>query len=252
MLLHGADGAVMFYREFANRLNTQSTIYGLESPLLSDPEFQIPDSIEQLAVGYVERIRALRPQGPYRIAGYSFGGVLAYEIAKQLENSGAKVETVILYDIGNPALLEHNGALERLKLFWEDQEQRSTSEKLFSLTKRIGKAIKDRTTVEVEHRVAKLASPTMLASNFWRHKKAREHHMAMEESYVPEAISCPVRVIAATGNSSKFRIDESMGWSEVAPDLRVENTEGSHLELFEMQYVGQLVHLTEKFLDELN
>ena len=178
MLLHGADGAVMFYREFANRLNTQSTIYGLESPLLSDPEFQIPDSIEQLAVGYVERIRALRPQGPYRIAGYSFGGVLAYEIAKQLENSGAKVETVILYDIGNPALLEHNGALERLKLFWEDQEQRSTSEKLFSLTKRIGKAIKDRTTVEVEHRVAKLASSTMLASNFWRHKKAREHHMA--------------------------------------------------------------------------
>ena len=64
MLLHGADGAVMFYREFANRLNTQSTIYGLESPLLSDPDFQIPDSVEELAIGYVERIRVLRPQGP--------------------------------------------------------------------------------------------------------------------------------------------------------------------------------------------
>ena len=159
------------------------------------------------------RIRALQPQGPYRIAGYSFGGVLAYEIAKQLEDSGDKVETVILYDIGNPALLEHNGALERLKLFWDDQEQRSTSKKLFSLTKRIGKAIKDRTTVEVEHRVAKLASPTTLASNFWRHKKAREQHMSMEENYVPKTIGCPVRVISATGNSFKFRIDESMGLS---------------------------------------
>ena len=94
---------------------------------------------------------------PYRIAGCSFGGVLAYEIAKQLEVAGEKVETVILYDIGNPALLEHNGAIERLKLFWDDQEQRSTSKKLFSLTKRIGRAIKDRTTVEVEHRVSKLA-----------------------------------------------------------------------------------------------
>ena len=252
MLLHGADGAVMFYREFANRLNTQSTIYGLESPLLSDPDFQIPDSVEELAIGYVERIRVLRPQGPYRIAGYSFGGVLAYEIARQLEVAGDKVETVILYDIGNPALLEHNGAIERLKLFWDDQERRSTPEKLFSLTKRIGKAIKDRTTVEVEHRVAKLASSAALDSNFWRHKRAREQHMVMEESYVPEAIGCPVRVVAATGNSSKFRIDESMGWSGVVADLRIETAEGSHLELFEAQYVGRMVQLTEKFLAELD
>ena len=227
-------------------------IYGLESPFLSDPEFLIPDSVEQLAVGYVERIRALQPQGPYRLAGYSFGGVLAYEIAQQLESDGEKIETVIMYDIGNPSLLEHNGAIERLKLFWDDQEQRSTSEKLFSLTKRIGKAIKDRTTVEVEHRVAKLASPAMLASNFWRHKKAREEHMVMEESYVPEAIGCPVRVVSATGNSFKFRIDETMGWSGVAKDLRIESAEGSHLELFETQYVGRLVHLTEKFLEELD
>ena len=109
-------------------LKTQSTIYGLESPLLSDPEFQIPDSVEQLAVGYVQRIRALQPEGPYRLAGYSFGGVLAYEIAQQLESDGEKIETVIMYDIGNPSLLEHNGAIERLKLFWDDQEQRSTSE----------------------------------------------------------------------------------------------------------------------------
>ena len=252
MLLHGADGAVMFYREFANRLETQSTVYGLESPMLSDAEFEVPDSVEQLAVGYVERIRMLQPQGPYRIAGYSFGGVLAYEVAKQLEVGGDKVETLILYDIGNPALLEHNGAIERLKMFWDDQEKRSTSKKLFSLTKRIGKAIKDRTTVEVEHRVSKIASPAVLDTNFWRHKRAREQHMSLEESYVPKAIDCPVRVVAATGNSSKFRIDENMGWSEVAADLRIENAEGSHLELFETQYVGRLVQLTEKFLGELD
>ena len=194
----------------------------------------------------------IQPQGPYRIAGYSFGGVLAYEIARQFEAAGDKVETVILYDIGNPALLEHNGALERLKLFWDDQEQQSTSKKLFSLTKRIGKAIKDRTTVEVEHRVAKLASPAMLASNFWRHKKAREQHMAMEEGYVPGKIGCPVRVVCATGNSFKFRIDETMGWSGVVADLKIETAEGSHLELFEAQYVGRLVQLTEQFLGELD
>ena len=66
ILLHGADGAVMFYREFANRLKTQSTIYGLESPFLSDPEFLIPDSVEQLAVGYVlSLIHISEPTRPY-------------------------------------------------------------------------------------------------------------------------------------------------------------------------------------------
>ena len=43
-----------------------------------------------------------------------------------------------------------------------------------------------------------------------------------------------------------------MGWSGVAKDLRIESAEGSHLELFETQYVGRLVHLTEKFLEELD
>jgi len=252
ILLHGADGAVMFYREFAKRLSTESAIYGIESPLLSDPEFEIPDTVEELASGYVGAIRAVQPKGPYRIAGYSFGGVLAYEIARRLEDAGETIETLILYDIGNPALLEHNKALERLKLFWEDQEDKSTTTKLFNLTKRFGKAVKDRTTVEIENRVARRASAGNLDSNFWRHKKARERHMAIEESYVPEPINCPVRVVSATGNSAKFKIDENMGWADVASDLRIEHAQGSHLELFEPEYVGQIVQATEKFLQELD
>jgi len=251
ILLHGADGAVMFYREFANRLTTASTIYGFESPLLNDPEFQIPDNVEELAVVYVDAIRTVQPQGPYRIAGYSFGGVLAYEVASQLEAMGETIEILIMYDIGNPALLEHNKALERLKLFWQDKESKTTTSKLFNLTKRIGKAVKDRTTVEIEHRVARQASTEKLNSNFWRHKKARERHMTIEESYTPQEISCPVRVVSATGNSSKFRIDENMGWAGVASDLRVKKTTGSHLELFDKQYVDQMVQATETFLKEL-
>ena len=42
-----------------------------------------------------------------------------------------------------------------------------------------------------------------------------------------------------------------MGWSGVAADLRIENTDGSHLELFEEAYVDQIVRVTEKFLGEL-
>ena len=120
------------------------------------------------------------------------------------------------------------------------------------MTKRIGKAVKDRTTVEIENRVAKRSSGDKLDSNFWRHKKTRERHMTIEESYVPEPINCPVRVVSATGNSSKFRIDENMGWAGVVSDLKIEKIGGSHLELFEPKFVDEIVQATEIFLSELD
>lgn len=56
------------------------------------------DTIEGLAARYVQGIRELQPSGPYRVAGYSFGAVLALEIAQQLLASGEEVETLFLLD----------------------------------------------------------------------------------------------------------------------------------------------------------
>ena len=246
-LVHGADGAVMFYRDFANRLDTDSAIYGVESPFLSDPNHEIHENVEDMASAYLVAMRIAQPTGPYRIAGYSFGGVLAYEMVRQLEAAGAEVELLVLYDIGNPALLKHNRALERLKIFWEQQENKSTSTKLLNLTTRLGRAVKDRTAFEVENRVARLKTNVGVDSTFWRHKKARESHMTMEESYVPKAVSCPVGVVVAKGNSSKFRIDDNMGWGDLVGDLRIQEVQGSHLELFEDPFVEGIIKATETF-----
>jgi amino acid adenylation domain-containing protein len=56
------------------------------------------ETLEQLASVYVEGIRKLQPRGPYRIAGYSFGGVIALEIAQQLQGLGEEVECLFLLD----------------------------------------------------------------------------------------------------------------------------------------------------------
>jgi amino acid adenylation domain-containing protein len=250
-LLHGADGAVMFYRDFANRLNTQSSIYGLESPFLNVPNFQIPDSVEELAEEYVKAILAIEPQGPYRIAGYSFGGVLAYEIARQIEKMGNQIEMVILYDVGNPALLQYNSWAKRLMIFWAQEKNNSLPTKLTNLAKRISRSVKDRASFEFENRLAKTISVDRLDNTFWRHKKAREQHMAIEERYAPEPVGFPARIVFATGNSSKLRVEEDMGWAGVASDLQVQRIEGSHLEIFDKEYVGEIVQATETFLLEL-
>ena len=74
--------------------------------------------------------------------------------------------------------------------------------------------------------------------------------MTMEESYVPQAVRCPVGVVVAKGNSSKFRVDDKMGWGDLVSDLRIQEVQGSHLQLFEEPFVEGIVKATEIFLNE--
>ncbi|MEH6836540.1 MULTISPECIES: amino acid adenylation domain-containing protein [Falsihalocynthiibacter] len=56
------------------------------------------ETVEQLAATYIESILKLQPQGPYRIAGYSFGALVAFEIAQQLQALGRDVEQLLILD----------------------------------------------------------------------------------------------------------------------------------------------------------
>jgi amino acid adenylation domain-containing protein len=72
-------------------------LHGLQADGL-DGTGRLPGSIAEMAARYVERIRAVQPDGPYRIVGWSFGGLVAHEIAVQLRESGAEVALLALLD----------------------------------------------------------------------------------------------------------------------------------------------------------
>ena len=58
----------------------------------------MPDTIEEMAAGYIERMRAVQPEGPYYLLGWSLGGVVAYEMAVQLQAQGDDIELLALLD----------------------------------------------------------------------------------------------------------------------------------------------------------
>ena len=248
-LIHGADGSVLFYRDFAQRLKTDRTIYAVESPSISESGWAIPDTLEEVAAEYLKAIRTVQPTGPYWIAGYSFGGVAAFEIARQLEDAGDDIETLLLYDIPNPSIASQTGALTRIKKFWQRQEDSGKRMKVAKLTKRTLEAVRDRAKTEIENRIARGKSDET-GSAFWRHTKARERHMLIEESYVPQKLQGPLRLVSATGNGSKFRVDEQMGWGFVSDNLKVWEVPGVHLELFNAEFVSGMLESTEFFLEE--
>ena len=94
---HMRDGEVLSYRDLARHLPPDQPLYGLQSRGL-DGISPLNTRIEDMARDYVEEIRKFHPHGPYAICGWSFGGVVAFEVARQLEREGQSVALVALFD----------------------------------------------------------------------------------------------------------------------------------------------------------
>ncbi|WP_448698850.1 alpha/beta fold hydrolase [Streptomyces avidinii] len=101
-LVHPIGGNVFCYRPLAAELDADRPVFGLTAPGLTAPG-PVPDAtVEELAAAHVEALRRVRPEGPYHLAGWSFGGLLAHEAAVQLRSAGQEVATLTLLDTGYP------------------------------------------------------------------------------------------------------------------------------------------------------
>jgi amino acid adenylation domain-containing protein len=95
-LVHPIGGEVLAYVPLARRLAGLRAVYGLQVP---DREAgAAAPSLEEMAADYLRSVRETCPEGPYVLGGWSMGGVVAFEMARQLEILGEPVERVILID----------------------------------------------------------------------------------------------------------------------------------------------------------
>jgi amino acid adenylation domain-containing protein len=100
-LLHPVGGTVFTYQALARRLDPHLPIYGVRARGL-EPGEQPAGNLEAMATLYLEAVRTRQPVGPYRLAGHSFGGVVAYEMARQLVERREQVEALVLLDSPGP------------------------------------------------------------------------------------------------------------------------------------------------------
>lgn len=97
--IHPGGGGVAGYRHLARLLGDDQPFYGLQA--LDDEENRREDiiSVEERATMYLKNLREAQPQGPYLVGGWSFGGYVAYEMARQLVQQKEEMAGVILFDI---------------------------------------------------------------------------------------------------------------------------------------------------------
>ncbi|AKT36703.1 hybrid non-ribosomal peptide synthetase/type I polyketide synthase [Chondromyces crocatus] len=96
-LIHPIGGTVMTYRPLAGFLGASLPVFGIRASGTAPGE-AILDDITEIAARYVKELRAHQPYGPYRIGGHSAGGVIAYEVVRQLLEAGQNVAFLTLID----------------------------------------------------------------------------------------------------------------------------------------------------------
>jgi len=94
--IHPVAGLSWAYSGLLRHLDDRQPVYGLQSRALRDAAPSA--SIEHLAADYVTQIRRLQPRGPYRLLGWSMGGLIGHAMAAQLQQQGEQVECLAMLD----------------------------------------------------------------------------------------------------------------------------------------------------------
>lgn len=112
--VHDGLGETLLYRGLALRLDPGRPIHGIEPRRTSDGFAHT--RIDEMAADYIRRMRDVQPHGPYLLAGLCAGGVIAFEMARQLEDQGERVAFVGIIDAADVAATKRAFYLTRMRL----------------------------------------------------------------------------------------------------------------------------------------
>src|SRR5258708_36459295 len=96
-IVHGLYGNVLELKRLANLLRSPRPIYAFQA-LGLDPDQPPHQRVEDMAAHYIGEMRVIQPYGPFALAGHSFGGEVAFEMARRLYAGGEEVELLALFD----------------------------------------------------------------------------------------------------------------------------------------------------------
>jgi len=108
--VHGGAGTILHLQPLARRLGPDQPFYGLQARGLygGAPPHR---TVEQMAAHYLDEIRTVQPHGPYYLAGYCFGSIVAFDMAKCLLQEGEDVNLLVAFNGPSPSWIRRYGAI---------------------------------------------------------------------------------------------------------------------------------------------
>ena len=238
----GGGGGLFTYRKLAEELGPDQPSYGF---VASAEPF---DSIEAMAARYIEEMRAVQPSGPYRLGGYCFGGVVAYEMARQLEAAGQPVGVLALLDSSPP---DPTGERTRpsLKLAWHAVTS------FPAWLRHVDRDAVKRIAARFRSRLGRRRRPPHSSSGAGEppleqfvdmthypadYKRFAQAHWKALMRYTPGQYRGPATLFK-TDERHLFHLDSLAGWRKlVGSGLEVRRVTGKHEQILESPHVQKL------------
>lgn len=97
-IIAGGGGTSLRFKKFAEMMDKDQPVYGLQSPIDLPDIKEFPDTIEKIAAKFIEEILTINPNGPYALSGHCLGGIIAFEMAQQLQQKGKQLHQLLMFD----------------------------------------------------------------------------------------------------------------------------------------------------------
>jgi thioesterase domain-containing protein/acyl-CoA synthetase (AMP-forming)/AMP-acid ligase II/SAM-dependent methyltransferase/acyl carrier protein len=244
--IHPAGGTVFCYYQLAREIDDDQPIYGIQAQGLDGHAAPLA-TIPAMAARYVEEVLSVQPEGPYQLAGWSLGGNLAYEMARQLSEQGQEVSLLALLDSGTAGpetRLTEDDFVEVLTGLFPEEVQpsldeirdRDVSEQLAYFIQRAAQAelVAPGADEETGHNLFEVFRATI---------EAMSH-------YQPGAYRGRVTLVRAEQQTIAMD-DPTFGWGALAEEgVEVHVVPGDHVHMLQQPAVRHIVSTLEELLYE--
>jgi amino acid adenylation domain-containing protein len=237
--IHPLGGEILCYRNLAMHLAPEQPVYGLQ-PQGLDGKQPPYTQVEDLACHYIKQIQTLQPNGPYYLGGYSFGGVVAYEMAQQLHRQGEKVGILVMFDTARPGFSERSPFLQRIPIHLNNIFRLGPAylQQNFGAWKEWGK-------YKLKHKYKSVLNVERLLAKKSNHLAVIEANAQALSEYIFQVYPGQMTLLRTQDENRKkavgIKYDPQFGWGDlVAGGLDIHYVPGSHLSLLEEPHVGMV------------
>jgi amino acid adenylation domain-containing protein len=245
-------------RGLAGRFTFGHPFYGLQPRGLDGREPPL-ESVEQMAAYYVEQLRRVTPRGPYFIGGYCFGGVVAFEMARQIQRAGDEVAMVAMIDAA-PANIPRRSLRSKLRA--------AVNRGLYALEKVSDIPRSPDPAAEVRKIITRVAARASLGDRSggaalealrarmegleaWpiAYQRIASVHYTALRRYEPGFYDGRVTLIRTNEGLQRWSVDdETLGWSEIGRDVEVHRVPGRHEEIMNEPHVRAVADVLARLM----
>jgi surfactin family lipopeptide synthetase A len=238
--IHPIGGNVLEYYPLANYLGDERPIYGLQSQGL-DGKQQPFDRVEKMASHYVNYMLAIQPEGAYSLLGYSFGGLIAFEIAQQLHDRGKQVTFLGLVDLNSPNLKKERPSLTKsieihLRNLWQLPN------------KARGKYIKDRIDYrfnDFDYREFMIENLSEVSPINQQLIDVLDANFQASENYTAKPYAGDISLFRCQVQTLDYSLSPDLGWGELADgNLKIYDIPSIHYEILRepgIQFIAEKI-----------